>query len=151
MLTKQQCVDYQLPRTPIKESDRRKSGFEERHGEGATELDALEALHPGEMGDILQQAIGPYVDVDSYNALIEENRRIQLAIKEALQERLEQVMSDFSFDCKSNFNSYFSGVHQEKYKKMPKAKLIRERDDWLFDSKLSYINQLSRYKSHKGR
>jgi len=138
MLTKRQCVDYQLPRTPIKESDRRKSGFEERHGEGATELDALEALHPGEMGNILQEAIGPYVDVDSYNLLIEENRRIQLSIKEALQERLEQAMSDFSFDCKSNF-------------RMPKAKLIRERDNWLFDSELSYINQLSRYKSHKGK
>jgi hypothetical protein len=46
-LTKQQCIDLELPRAPIKETDRGKGKFEERHGEGATELDALEALHPG--------------------------------------------------------------------------------------------------------
>ena len=138
MLTQEQCIEYQLPRTPIKESDKRKSGFEERHGSGATELDALEALHPGEMGNILQQAISLYVDADSYNVVIEENQRIRLAIKEALQERLEEVLSDFSFDYDSDFD-------------MPEASLIRERDGWLFDSKRSYIDQLGKYKSHKGR
>ena len=137
MLTKEQCIEHQLPRTPIKESDKRKAGFEERHGSGATELDALEALHPGGMGNILQQAINPYVDVDSYNAVIEENERIRLAIKEALQERLGEVLSDFSLDYEGDFD-------------MPEASLIRERDGWLFDSKRSYIDQLSRYKSHKG-
>ena len=138
MLTKEQCIEYQLPRTPIKESDKRKSGFEERHGSGATELDALEALHPGEMGNILQQAISLYVDADSYNAVIEENERIRLAIKEALQERFEDVLSDFSFDYESNFD-------------MPEAALIPERAGWLFDSERSYIDQLGKYKSHKGR
>ena len=46
-LTREQVIEYELPRTPIKESDRRKRGFEDRNGEGAVELDALEALHPG--------------------------------------------------------------------------------------------------------
>ena len=136
MLTKRQCIDHQLPRTPIKETDKGKSGFEERHGEGATELDALEALYPGEMGQILHHAINPYVDAGSYNAVVEENQRIQRAIKEALQPRLEEVLSDFSLDYDSDFE-------------MPKAPLIEEPDDWLFDSELSYGMQLTRYKSHK--
>ena len=136
MLTKEQCVEYDLPRTPIKESDKRKNGFETRHGAGATELDALEALHQGEMGDILRHEISPYVDAESYNAVIEENQRIQLAIKEALQERLEQVLSDYSLDYESDFE-------------MPEPSLIDEPDDWLFDSELTYGAQLSRYKSHK--
>lgn len=119
-----------------KESDKRKNGFETRHGAGATELDALEALHQGEMGDILRHEISPYVDAESYDAVIEENQRIQLEIKEALQERLEQVLSDYSLDYESNFE-------------MPEAGLIDESDDWLFDSGLSYGAQLARYKSHK--
>jgi hypothetical protein len=49
-LTADQCVDFQLPRTPIKMSDRRASEWARRFGEGATELDALQALHPGALG-----------------------------------------------------------------------------------------------------
>ena len=36
--------------------------FEARFGDGATELDALEALHPGELGRILVQEIERYYD-----------------------------------------------------------------------------------------
>jgi hypothetical protein len=43
-LTLAQVQQYRLPRIPIKESDRRKPGFEDTYGEGAVELDALEAL-----------------------------------------------------------------------------------------------------------
>lgn len=46
-LTREQISAYELPRVPIKESDRRRANFEALHGEGAVELDALEALHPG--------------------------------------------------------------------------------------------------------
>src|SRR5436309_15833979 len=41
VLTLDQVQYYQLPRTPIKETERRRFGFEERYGEGAVELDAL--------------------------------------------------------------------------------------------------------------
>jgi hypothetical protein len=61
-LTKEQCIDLKLPRAPIKEGDRAKGQFEERHGEGATELDALEALHPGLLGRMLEDAILRYYD-----------------------------------------------------------------------------------------
>ena len=40
-LSAEQCRRYKLPRTPIKETERRKDAFEKKHGEGATELDAL--------------------------------------------------------------------------------------------------------------
>jgi hypothetical protein len=48
-LTREQVGAYRLLRIPVKDSDRRKAGFEERYGEGAVELDALEALQPGEL------------------------------------------------------------------------------------------------------
>ena len=49
-LTPDQCRTYNLPRTPIKDTERRKDKFEQTFGVGATELDALEALHPGRIG-----------------------------------------------------------------------------------------------------
>jgi hypothetical protein len=61
-LTKAQVTAYGLPRIPIKDKDKRKANFEDRHGEGACELDALEALHPGELGRIVREAIAPYFD-----------------------------------------------------------------------------------------
>jgi hypothetical protein len=61
-LTREQAQQFNLPRIPIKESDLRRKGFEERNGEGAVELDALEALHPGELARLVREAIQPYFD-----------------------------------------------------------------------------------------
>jgi hypothetical protein len=61
-LTHKQCEDYRLPRIPIKETEARAARFEERFGEGATELDALEALHPGELGRTIEREIRRYID-----------------------------------------------------------------------------------------
>jgi hypothetical protein len=61
-LTKAQVQQYQLPRIPIKDSDLRKARFEDVHGEGAVELDALEALYPGELQRILAGILDQYYD-----------------------------------------------------------------------------------------
>jgi hypothetical protein len=62
VLTKEQVEQYRLPRIPVKDSDRRKANFEERYGEGAVELDALEALHPGELARIVKENITQFRD-----------------------------------------------------------------------------------------
>ena len=59
VLTHEQCIHYRLPRTPAKVVD---AAFEARYGEGVTELDALEALHPGELERILTPEILRYYD-----------------------------------------------------------------------------------------
>ena len=61
-LTEEQCIQYQLPRTPIKKTETRLASFEARYGEGATELDALEAPHPGALREILVEYIDRYYD-----------------------------------------------------------------------------------------
>ncbi|GHO68054.1 hypothetical protein KSC_069460 [Ktedonobacter sp. SOSP1-52] len=55
VLTAGQVQEYRLLRTPIKESERRRSEFEHRYGEGATELDALEAIAPGALARIEEE------------------------------------------------------------------------------------------------
>jgi|SRR5450755_1028792 len=65
VLTHEQCIQYRLPRTPLKKTERRGGGkFEARFGEGATELDALEAIHPGVLREVLLTEIERYYDGD---------------------------------------------------------------------------------------
>ncbi len=63
-LTQDQVQQYRLPRIPVKDSDRRKASFEERYGQGAVELDALEALHPGELARLVQEQILQFRDAE---------------------------------------------------------------------------------------
>jgi hypothetical protein len=85
-LTPEQCAKYKLPRTPIKESESRAARFEGRFGAGATELDALEAIHPGELRRILIAHIERYFDADLANNVARASA--------AAEEELEQVESD---------------------------------------------------------
>lgn len=62
ILTADQAREYELPRTPIKEDEKRKDKFEAINGAGGTELDALEALYPGELARIVEEAIQDFRD-----------------------------------------------------------------------------------------
>jgi hypothetical protein len=64
VLTHDQVREYKLPRTPVKDSDRRKAGWVRDYGAGQTELDALEALHPGELRKLIRHAILQYHDYE---------------------------------------------------------------------------------------
>jgi hypothetical protein len=94
-LTKEQVMYYGLPRTPIKETDLRKKGFEDRHGEGAVELDALEALHSGELARIVREAIRPYFDDELWERLAAaDSEATDLAATEweaSIEEEAEQL------------------------------------------------------------
>lgn len=68
ILTREQVQDYNLPPAPVKDSDKRQDNFFERYGvAGATELDALEALRPGELAKVIRQAVAPYRDANAAN------------------------------------------------------------------------------------
>jgi len=62
VLTPEQCDEFQLPRTPIKVTEKRAARFEYQFGTGATELDALEALHPGALAEIIEKEVCRYID-----------------------------------------------------------------------------------------
>jgi hypothetical protein len=140
VLTKEQCVQHKLPRTPIKKSDKRKAGFEQRHGEGATELDALEALHPGELPRILEKALRPFFDDKADKSVREANGAVQSIVRDALmahEQELEKMIKtlDIRFEQPSI--------------RRPKP-IANEPGDWLFDAKLGYGEQLRRYKEARG-
>ncbi len=97
ILTLEQVNRYNLPPIPIKETDKRQNNFKERYGvEGATELDALEALHPGELAKIFRKAVRPYLDSDCHNRVILERRRFRREVNEDWNE--SSIFQSYSLD-----------------------------------------------------
>jgi hypothetical protein len=89
MLTAEQARG--LPRIPIKESDLRRAGFEALYGEGAVELDALEALRPGEFERIVRQAVQPYIDENLADRLYEAAQQAREIVTELWAQRLQPL------------------------------------------------------------
>lgn len=98
-LTEEQIARYNLPKTPIKETERRANAFELRHGEGAVELDALEALYPGSLTRIIQAAIAPYLAIEDANGdgLEAINEANSMAVEAANREAMEQFKEDWAY------------------------------------------------------
>jgi hypothetical protein len=83
-LTEEQVNEYDLERIPLKESELRGKGFEERHDKvGGVELDALEATHPGLLRSIVSDWLDGYFDHD-----LEDDVE---SAKEDLEEKLTDI------------------------------------------------------------
>jgi hypothetical protein len=176
VLTAEQVRQYRLPRTPIKESERRRDGFEQRYGEGAVELDALEALYPGELSRILSGFIGQYYDtgldlrvMDARGALQRDLEDVQQAIIDrhaaeiqALQDDYQQLQAEFRARMR-NYGDRLTTLWQAIGEEMateapdlsdypvPTARTAAEIGAGLYNSHRDYIEQISAYKSHQGK
>jgi hypothetical protein len=101
-LTEAQVKEYDLPPIPTKDSDLRAESFKNRRNvSGATELDALEALHPGELRRIVEQALAQYRDPDLHQMMQEAAEEAQAeanaaweAATEAEQAQLDAVKEE---------------------------------------------------------
>jgi hypothetical protein len=177
ILTAEQVEEYDLPRTPIKPKERRRGMFEARHGTGAVELDALQALHPGELARVLRQAITSYFDVSLgervyaaesrwINRLGEIQSEVYAAHREeinALKEEYGRLRSDFTERMESvtsRISALWSTIEEELQDEMPaiSATDVPEAEDAdglevdaLFDSSREYMTQLRYYKSYQGK
>lgn len=171
ILTEEQCQHYRLPRTPIKESERRRNRFEEKFGAGATELDALEALYPGEMAKLLKAEIDRYLDPTLTERVAEvrwrlasQLRLIQEKAVEPHQEEIDELESAYD-DIVSDLESWEERA-QETWSSIadilfqgkpdlpetPKPRPANEPDGFvLFDSKRDYFNQIDSYREWQRR
>ncbi|MGA2466857.1 MAG: hypothetical protein ABSH06_21230 [Thermodesulfobacteriota bacterium] len=169
-LTDEQCVKYKLPRTPISEKKglKYKAAFEEKYGEGATELDALEALHPGTLTNILDDAISPYFDEELEETItdleeseterleqsqedivseIVESKRVKLdpLIEEynILMEKVNSVGSKIEALMESTRGDYsFEAEYPEE-----SDQVVDEEADPILDTRISYEEQLKKYRN----
>jgi hypothetical protein len=121
ILTEDQCREYRLPRTPIKESERRKERFEERFGAGANELDALEALHPGRAETIVRKEISRYIDP----TLRQRVKEAEWAFKDRLQGIEEETLAQYEDQIEA-----LREEHDEIDREIRKSEPARRLKEW---------------------
>jgi len=156
MLSRDQVISYALPRKPIKPTDLRRGGFEAIHGEGAVELDALEALHPGELARIVRSAILEYHDEEIEAESRKQRRQLAEALEKAHKEAIEDLSEDIAAleqqlaDLRSKMTKRLKGIEVDldEYP-LPESEEIDERGGQLFDSTRNYVEQLIRYKERR--
>jgi hypothetical protein len=171
-LTYEQCQRYRLPRTPIKDGEKRAAGFEARFGEGATELDALEAIHPGELERILKEEIDRYYDHDLDGRIADVaadmqadldrisrdvHRRYAKELTALAKERdvHERALKKFASKVEQTLGEMRADLEAEapdpNDADWPECVEGDEDPDPLFDSNRSYVEQIDRYKLHQDK
>jgi hypothetical protein len=174
LLNHDQCVEYRLPRTPLKADEGRADDWAHQFGEGGTELDALEALHPGELRRIVTEVLDCYHDHDlqgRWDSLLSE-RRIALAAiatgvhaeyADALRlyqeeyARLAWDANDLRGRARMVFAKMAAGLAESAADVLNplfafgSEREIAEHPDPLFDSTRTYFEQVDRYKLFQGR
>lgn len=176
VLTADQVRRYRLPRTPIKETERRRAGFEAHHGEGAVELDALEALRPGELQQVLTNYIERYYDTDLDNRARTARRDLerdasqirrevldsfanQLGEVRAKLEQIRVVAGPMMAEYAEAVRELWEEISEELKARtpdldeypIPEADEADEIGDGLYNTERDYLEQLEAYKTFQGK
>ena len=176
VLSRDQVQQFALPRTPIKPTERRREAFEKRHGEGAVELDALEALVPGELERIVRAALSTYHDSEldeRVAAQREEMEQILAGLQETVLQlhsdklaevraELEQIRADLGPRMEaytSHLEKVWHGISQDLHRKLDnfggygltQADVAEEFGSGLYDSQRDYLIQMAAYKQFQGK
>jgi hypothetical protein len=169
VLTPDQCRRYKLPRTPIKDTERRKDKFERTFGRGATELDALEALRPGEMARLLEAEIDNWLDPDLERRVqrVRQDQnlvlcRIEREVEENHAEEIDDLTNRFEAiteqlrEWESEAEELWGQIEEELEAERPDLSDVEvphseapgETDSFvLYDSKRDYLTQMDFYLS----
>jgi len=150
-LTAAQVKTYQLPRIPIKETESRAKSFEQAFGTGAVELDALEALYPGTLARIVRAELSTYY---SHDAAQEAFDRAS-ALRQAVAERVAVITSRYTAEIEAlhKMQDELKAVDvdaSEFYVDRFEPDVDEYDEDWLFSSDRDYLDQIAKYKAHKG-
>lgn len=117
VLTEEQVDEFQLPRTPIKSTDKRKKQFEDHHGRGATELDALEGLYPGKLREIVEEAIAPYRDEELEDRFADAEQEAQYSVDTTISqiwEKYKEPIKELHKEISELYKKYYQKVEPIK-------------------------------------
>jgi hypothetical protein len=172
-LTYEQCVEFKLPRLPNKDTEKRANHFEARFGEGITELDALEAIRPGQLRRILLDEISRYRDDEHQKHIAEQCTAIEAEIDDineaaisSHEADLDQLRAEFN-DIRDAYDAWleraqpiWDAISDDLEEAAPGVDLdVRPRPDWqamedaaaLYDSTRGYVEQVDRFKEFQGK
>jgi hypothetical protein len=163
VLNLEQCQRYNLPETPIKTGEKRKGHFKKLYGRDATELDALEANHPGVLRRLMLAEIRRYIDpnldkrvaamvadingeIDTVNEQVRDEYAREIEALDgkyrALDKQRDKLWDKISTDLSENVPD-ISGITP------PEARPAAEHPDPLYDSRRDYVEQIERYRRHQ--
>lgn len=109
-LTVDQAKELNLPSSPLKETERRRSKWVEAFGIEQTEIDALATLRPDVLEEIVRQALDPFFD----HGLEQRVYRARRDWLEAAQQQLEaQMDSDLLDDLRAKAADKLSQLEEE--------------------------------------
>jgi len=124
-----------------------------KHGEAVVELDALEAIHPGELGKIVENALKPYYDTENPKIVDQENRRIRELVKEKLEKQLriplQEAFQDIDISTIAGDIALYSAINQEFIPPEPSHVIDDSKGNWVLDSGRDYWDQFREYKKYK--
>lgn len=166
-LTAKQIEMFDLPRVPIKESERRREAFEATHGIGAVELDALEAIVPGELTRIVTEAVLPFFDADLDDRI--EQAWMQAAEQaEHVTYRVHSAYADEIAEAREQWQAISEQIRQWRHAHVgtwraiaagledvdlgveyPAADVSGDAGWPLFDSRREYEEQLQAYQAFR--
>jgi len=174
VLTADQVEEYDLPRVPVKDSDLRKANWEAWHGKGQVELDALEALYPGKLAEIVKAAILEHYDPDLEEKARDQRDELAQALRDAQEDTLEDIQPDVdrlkeAFEkAVSEFGEKIEALEEdlqgarEDIKDrlaevevdvadypLPEPELPPESDGLLYISGRDYLEQLEHYRAYR--
>ncbi|VUT26921.1 MAG: hypothetical protein MASP_01770 [Candidatus Methanolliviera sp. GoM_asphalt] len=130
VLTEDQVQRYGLPRKPITESDRRKKNFEDKNGEGAVELDALEALYPGKLREIVKESILEFRDNDLEDEFDQAQSNLEDNLSEAWKQHVDPYqdnMDEIEEDVREILRGYDDELLELNSKMQDDLKPMKER------------------------
>jgi hypothetical protein len=90
-LTKEQIEEYDLPPNMVKDTDSRSAGYEEDHGDGCWELDALD---PSIISGLIDQGIRSVIDLDQW----EKGLAYEEAVGNKLEADMKALAKNYVFD-----------------------------------------------------
>ena len=150
LLNREHVEQYRLPRTPIKNTERRAASFEARHGEGAVELDALEALHAGVLSRIVTNVLSHFYSEEA----AAEARVKERLLRQAIRSHAADITARYTPEIEAirEMNRELAAMSIPDLEGYEPDRAEPDADDkafdWLFDSNRGYLEQIAVYKEY---
>jgi len=93
-VTLDQAIDFDLPQTPLKESETRASSWRRRMGRDQTEIDAFVTLHESAFRDLIREAVAPFYDDGLSDRIAKAERKWLEEATEALSDSFDESALD---------------------------------------------------------
>jgi hypothetical protein len=174
LLSREQAIEqYRLPPSPHKPLERRAQAFEERQQVGGSiELDALQALHPGEIERLVRAVFDHYFDpslakrtedakgelqeaLDDAERTVQDEFAEEIAAREeawtALQEQVRELVKPERAAIEDLFTRYQKRLEEVSPDlddfPLPEAEVDGDGPWALYDTSRPYLEQIDCYKT----